>query len=240
VTDPTRVLVVTPAWNEEATVAAVVRDVRAQGFDVVVVDDGSSDATSQRARAAGATVLRLPINLGVGAALRCGFRFAVSHGYSAVVQCDADGQHSPAAIESLVAEASRTGAHFVLGSRFASDTPSMAVTRPRRWAMRMLARSASRATRTRITDATSGFRLIRDPLLSQFAANFPAHYLGDTYEALISAGRGGYDVAEIPVTIRDRSHGRSSASALAAIRLISRSLIVSATRLHFPIEPLGR
>src|SRR5262245_27319874 len=93
-----RVLVVVPAFREATTVGEVVCAVRAAGFDCVVVDDGSPDGTTAVARAAGATVLRLAVNLGVGAALRCGFRYAESHGYDAVVQCDADGQHPPQAI----------------------------------------------------------------------------------------------------------------------------------------------
>jgi hypothetical protein len=103
--------------------------------------------------------------------------------------------------------------------------------------MAMLARSASRATGTAITDATSGFRIISEPLLSQFARTFPAHYLGDTYEAVVSAGRAGYVVREVPVVIVDRAHGQSSASPLAAVRFTLRAVIVAATRLHFPIDP---
>ena len=89
------------------------------------------------------------------------------------------------------------------------------------------------------TDATSGFRIIQEPLLSQFARSFPTHFLGDTYEALVSAGRAGYTVREIPVRMRDREHGRSSASPIAAIRLILRAVIVAGTRLQFPVAPLA-
>ena len=86
-------LVVVPAWNEEASIANVVHDLKSHGFDVLVVDDGSTDKTFYEAHKCGATVLRLPFNLGVGAALRCGFKFAVVNGYQVVIQCDADGQH---------------------------------------------------------------------------------------------------------------------------------------------------
>src|SRR5688572_11814521 len=112
-----RILVVIPAYREAATVGAVVAAVRAAGFDCVVVDDGSPDRTTEVARAAGATVLRLAVNLGVGAALRCGFRYADSHGYAAVVQCDADGQHPPEAIVGLIEAAREHDAHLVIGSR---------------------------------------------------------------------------------------------------------------------------
>ncbi|MFT3853889.1 MAG: glycosyltransferase family 2 protein [Ilumatobacteraceae bacterium] len=231
-----RVLVVVPAWNEERTVGAVVTDLRDLGLDVVVVDDGSSDRTSPVASAHGAMVVRLPVNLGVGAAMRCGFRFAVEHGYDAVVQCDADGQHSVAGVASLVAVQAASGAHMVIGSRFGGgdDYPVGSL---RRVAMRMLARSASRATGSRITDATSGFRIIVEPLLGAFAATFPDNYLGDTYEAVVSAGRAGYSIAETPVPMRQRQHGESSASPLAAVRFMVRAVIVVAARLNFQVTP---
>ena len=230
-----RLLVVVPAWNEEPSVGAVVDEVRAAGFDVLVVDDGSTDGTGRAAELRGATVLRLPINLGVGAALRCGFRYAVAQGYDAVVQCDADGQHVPSAIHDLVQAQNESGAHLVIGSRFHSDSGGFEVGFIRRSVMKLLARSASRATTSQINDATSGFRLFSEPLLSAFARQFPAHYLGDTYEAVATAGRAGFRVIEIPVEMRARQHGESSASPLAAARLTIRALVVVGARLHFSI-----
>ena len=228
-------LVVIPAWNEEASVAAVVRGVRSAGFDALVVDDASTDSTSRVASSAGAAVVRLPVNLGVGGAMRCGFRYAVGHGYRGVVQCDADGQHPPEAISALVAAQERSGAQLLIGSRFHPDAVGYEVGIVRRLVMRLLGRSASRATGTSIRDATSGFRVISEPLLSAFAQNFPAHYLGDTYEAVIAAGRAGYRVEEVPVAMHQRSHGTSSASPVAAARLTLRAVVVVVTRLHFSI-----
>ncbi len=233
-----RILVLIPAFNEEATVGSVVLDVIAAGFEVLVINDGSEDDTAEAARRAGSSVVSLPVNLGVGGALRTGFKYAVAHGYDGVVQCDADGQHPPAAIQNLVEAADRTSSHLLVGSRFADDGDTMDVGAARRLVMRYLARAASKATGTKITDATSGFRVISEPLLSEFARTFPAEYLGDTYEALITAGRGGYRVAEVPAPIRQREVGASSASPGAAIRFIARAVIVAITRTQFPIRPL--
>ena len=109
----------------------------------------------------------------------------IERGYDAVVQCDADGQHPPAGIATLLDAQAATGAHMVIGSRFdTGEAADYAVGRLRRMAMRVLARSASKATGTTITDATSGFRVIVQPLLGAFAATFPDNYLGDTYEAV--------------------------------------------------------
>lgn len=226
-----------PAWNEEPSIAGVIDELAALGLDLLVIDDGSKDRTAIVAEQRGAKVVSMPINLGVGAALRCGFRYAVEHRYRAVIQVDADGQHPTDSINLLLSYANDSEAHLVIGSRFAADTAGMEVGRLRRLVMTMLARSATRACRSPITDATSGFRIIREPLLSQFAHTFPTHYLGDTYEAIVSAGRAGYTVREIPVRMRDRQHGKSSASAVAAIRLTARAAILAGSRLHFPIEP---
>ena len=146
---PAKVLVVIPALNEEASVRRVVEEVHAAGYPAVVVDDGSVDRTAEVADEAGAIVLRLPVNLGVGGALRCGFRYAVTHGYTVVVQCDADGQHDPAQIAKLL-DALETGpADLVIGSRFVAGDRHYSVGRVRQAVMGRLARMASRRTGVR-------------------------------------------------------------------------------------------
>lgn len=225
--DVERVLVVMPALNEERSVGGVVAATRAHGRDVCVVDDGSTDATAAEARAAGATVLRVPLNLGVGGALRCGFRWALAHGYDVVVQVDADGQHDPREVERLIDAMRETGAHMVIGSRFAEGSGEYEVRSARRFAMNLLARRAARATGTRVIDSTSGFRAIRRPLLDQFAANYPVEYLGDTVEALIEAGRAGAKIVEHPISASPRPHGRGSAGTLASTWYVARVLLAT-------------
>jgi glycosyltransferase involved in cell wall biosynthesis len=218
----------------------VVNDLLSHGYRVLVVDDGSIDETAVRARAAGATVLQLPMNLGVGGALRAGFRFAVESGFTSVVQCDADGQHIASEISMLLSAAGGNSADMVIGTRFDAESPEFSVRHYRRVAMRLLARLASRATDTDISDATSGFRLIRQPLLSAFARQFPSHYLGDTFEALVAAGKAGYRVAEVPVQMRDRQYGESSASFAVALRLTLRALILASGGTSFRLASQRR
>lgn len=228
-----RTLVVVPAWNEESSIGAVVRDLRTHGFDVLVVDDGSTDRTGVMARSEGALVATLPFNLGVGAALRCGFRYATAAGYDVAVQCDADGQHPIDHIHELVASVSETGIHMVIGSRFANASSStMHVSAVRRFAMMILSRSASRAAGSRITDSTSGFRAIKQPLLGELAESISPYYLGDTYEAIVSAGRAGYAVREVYAPITERTHGQSSANPIKAARLTVKAILSAILHVH--------
>ena len=226
------VLVIVPAFNEQESIGAVLQTLLDYNYQILVVDDGSFDKTRFIAQEAGVDVLTLPFNLGVGGALRAGFKFAVRHGYRAVVQVDADGQHDASQIVSLMENANESGAHLVLGSRFQRSTESMRVPIVRRQVMRLLSVLASRATGTTITDATSGFRLIQNPLLSEFARVFPSYYLGDTYEALMSAGKAGYVVKEIPTVIVNRAHGESSASTVQSIKFIFKSVVVAGLGIH--------
>ena len=232
---PRRVLVVVPAHNEVATIVEVVERVHGIPLDCLVVDDASSDATAEDARRAGARVMRLSVNLGVGGALRAGFRYAVEHGYDAVVQCDGDGQHPPERIPDLLASAE--SADLVIGSRFLPGAQSFEIGRVRRLAMHWLSRLVRLRTGRRIGDTTSGFRCISQPLLGEFAREFPTHYLGDTFEAIIVAARAGYSIEEVPIQIDARSSGASTASAIAAMKFILRATIVAMIGMTFRVRP---
>jgi glycosyltransferase involved in cell wall biosynthesis len=227
VRDRHEALVIVPALNEERSVGTVVAATRALGYDVCVVDDGSTDGTAARASAVGATVLRLPLNLGVGGALRCGFRWALAHDYETVVQVDADGQHDPSEIDALLETLQSSGADMAIGSRFVAGAGEYDVRRPRRLAMSILARRAAKITGTSIVDSTSGFRAIRRPLLDQFAASYPVEYLGDTVEALIEAGRAGAKIVEHPIRAVPRAHGQGSAGVAASVWYVARVLIAT-------------
>lgn len=208
-----RVLVVIPAWNEQASVGGVISEVQAANptVDVLVVDDGSGDDTALVADQAGALVCRLPFNLGVGGAMRAGYRYALRAGYDAVVQVDADGQHDPRYIETLVA--GLADADIVIGARFAG-AGDYDVRRLRRLAMRMLAIVLSRLAHEHLSDATSGFRAANRRAIKVFATHYPAEYLGDTVESLVIALRLQCRVKQIPVAMRARSVGQGSQSPL--------------------------
>ena len=232
-----RVLVVIPALNEEATIADIAKRTLAAGLDCLVVDDGSSDGTAVAARSAGAHVIRLPFNLGIGGALRCGFRLAVENKYDAVVQCDADGQHSPELISGLVDEYRKTGAHLVIGSRF-RDSSEYRVGFLRGLLMRRMAQMASRATGHQMTDTTSGFRCISGPLLEQFAVNYPAEYM-ESFEALMVAARSGYSVCEVPARMSHRVAGLPSNRPIKAAGFTIRVLLGGLVGTRFEIARLS-
>ena len=217
-----RTLVVMPAFNEEASVGNVVREVRAKtvGVDILVVDDGSSDATAREAELAGASVARLPFNLGVGGAMRLGFRWAIEQGYDNVVQIDADGQHDPSGVPLLLEQLA--SADLVLGARFAGKGKYQ-VTGPRRWAMVLLASVLSRTAGTELTDTTSGFRASGPRAVRLFAETYPAEYLGDTVEALVIAARAGLTIRQVPVEMRERAGGVPSHDPMRAALQLGRT-----------------
>lgn len=210
-TTPPRTLLIVPAFNEEEALPSTLAELRrvVPDLDVVVVDDGSSDRTAEVARAAGVVCLTLPFNLGVGGALRLGFRYAVRNGFDRAIQFDADGQHDASNLHRLT-EALDAGANMVVGSRFAEDS-GYAVGRTRRQAMGTLRLGIRLLSGRRFTDTSSGFRAFDRDVLELFATTYPQEYLGDTVEALLLALRAGYEVVEVPVAMRERSGGAPSA-----------------------------
>lgn len=163
-------------------------------------------------------------------------RLAVANGYSQVVQVDADGQHPVHQISDLVEAARNYRAHLVIGSRYLSADSTLIPSLLRRFSMWCLSKVASQLAGVRLTDTTSGFRLITEPLLSQFAETFPDYYLGDTFEATVAAARAGYRVVETPASLSPRQAGASSATSAQAIALIAKVLIIALTKLHYQLR----
>lgn len=225
-------LVIMPAWNESEAIGSTVREVFEHGppCDVLVVDDGSRDNTSAVAKAAGATVLQLPFNMGVGGAMRTGFKYAKWHGYTQVIQVDADGQHDPRDIKAVLD--GLKNADIAIGARFA-DKGNYSVKGPRKWAMNVLAWTISRMAGTRLTDVTSGFRAANAKAIRQYVDHYPAEYLGDTIDSLVVAIRSGCTVNQVGVSMRERQGGEPSHDPIKAALYLGRSglaLVFALTR----------
>jgi glycosyltransferase involved in cell wall biosynthesis len=218
-----RVLVIMPAWNESEAVGNTVREVlnTDSRYDVLVVNDGSTDNTAAVAAEAGATVLNLPFNLGVGGAMRAGFKYARRSGYGQVIQVDSDGQHDPRSIDEVLAGLAH--ADISIGARFA-ERGDYKVTGPRKWAMQLLAKVISGLAKTHLTDVTSGFRAANLRAVDQYLDHYPAEYLGDTIDSLVVAIRSGCLVTQVPVEMRARQGGKPSHNPTKAAIYLGRSV----------------
>ena len=198
--DAERTLIVIPALNEEGRVGAVVRSARGAvpGADVLVVDDGSTDDTRAEAVAAGALVLSLPVNLGYGAALQAGFKYASRRGYSIVGQIDGDGQHPAAELPRLFEKLAQGDSDVVIGSRFLDREGHYRPSRARKAGMALFGRIASLLTRQHISDPTSGLQVMRIEVARYFCSDvYPTDY--PDADILIALHRSGFRVRELPV-----------------------------------------
>ncbi len=212
-----RILVILPALNEGPNIAAVVQGIRAQlpAADVLVINDGSLDNTVQQARAAAAMVLSLPYNVGIGAAVQTGFKFAAAHNYDVVVRSDGDGQHAPASIRRLLESLQADEADVVIGSRFLDEQGDYGTPAARRLGISILAKLLSVITSQRITDPTSGFAAFNRPAIRLFAQVYPHDY--PEPEAIVILHRSRLRQVEIPVTMTPRQHGNSSITPLRSV-----------------------
>ena len=220
-------LAIVPAYNEEATVASVVDDLRrhAPDFDVLVIDDGSTDGTTACARAAGATVLRMPFNVGIGGTVQAGYQYAMEQGYSYAVQVDGDGQHDACEIPKLFERLCEPpDVHMVTGSRFLCvDEEGHRSTRSRRLGIRIFARVLSMLTGQPVTDPTSGFRMIDRRGIELFARDYPHDY--PEVEAVLMIHAHQLRSAEVPVRMRERLGGTSSINASRSVYYMVKVLL---------------
>ncbi len=206
-----RLLAIVPAYNEEGMIGRVVRDIKRQApdFNVLVVDDGSIDKTVALAEAEGAMVLRHPFNLGIGGAMQSGYKYALAHGYDVAVQVDGDGQHKPEYLPEML-DALRTGgkeADMVYGTRFRGD-PGYKVPLGRRLGNLIFSVVLSAITRQKITDPTSGFRMVNRRGIELFARDYPHDY--PEVEAILMLHNNRLRIHEVQVRMNARGFGRSS------------------------------
>ena len=223
-------LIIIPAFNERESLPTVLEEIRTlvPHADVLVVDDGSTDGTGDIARSLGVPAMTMPYNVGVGGATRAGLKYGRRHGYAAVVQCDADGQHPPASVDVLVK--GLDDADLVIGARFAGIGAYEAHW-PRLWAMRILAWTFSRIHDTELTDVTSGFRAFGPRAIEVLSNELPPEYLGDTVEALVIAKETGLVVRQAPVVMRRRLGGAASHGPLKATVFLFRAIVMLALSL---------
>ena len=217
-------IAIVPALDEEETVGHVIDEIRAfdPGFDIVVVDDGSVDRTSEVAAGRGAYVLKLPFNLGIGGAVQTGYRVAFERGYVLAVQIDGDGQHDPQELPKILEPVLADEADLCVGSRFAGNSayrPSFA----RRVGIRIFASVVSAVVRQKVTDTTSGFRAVNRKGISLFAADYPHDY--PEVEATVMCVKHQLRLREVPVEMRERGGGSSSITAFRSVYYMTKVLL---------------
>jgi len=233
-----KLILVSPAYNEEENIGAVVAALRAElpEAEVVVVDDGSTDRTGEVARDAGATVLRLPFNLGIGGAVQTGFLYALRRGCDAACQVDGDGQHPADQVRELVALARASDADVVIGSRFLAESNYKGVW-TRRLGIALLAAIISALTRRKVTDPTSGMRVVKRSALELFARDYPEDY--PEPESLVVLARAGLTFEEYPVKMLTRRHGVSSIGPFGAVYYMIKvilAILITLCRKKLPRE----
>jgi len=238
-----RLVAVVPAWNEEGAIGRVVEEIRA--FDpaaaIVVVDDASSDETAVVAAAHGATVLRLPFNVGIGGAVQTGFRYARDEGYDVAVRLDGDGQHDASELGKLLAPVHAGTADLVIGSRFVDPGGTYRPPLARRIGIRLFARLVSLLGGQRVTDTTSGFVALNRSGIELFAVEYPHDY--PEVESTLVAVRSGLRLAQVQVDMRERQAGTSSITFVRSLYYIVKvmlALLIASLRRYPRLEAAGR
>lgn len=204
-----KILIIIPAYNEANTVGRVIKKTQETlpFVDVLVVNDGSSDSTSAISKQRGAMVLDLPYNLGIGAAMQAGYKFAYRKGYDIAVQCDADGQHHPAQIKKLIGTLINDGVDMVVGSRYLRKKRFRSFVF-RRLGVLIFSKVISVIVGQRLTDPTSGFRAVTRGVIKSFSTFYPDDY--PEPETLVLLHRQGFTMKEISVNMSSRKGGNSS------------------------------
>ncbi len=219
-----RRVAIVPALNEERSVPRVIAELRDfdPGLQIVVVSDGSTDRTADVAEELGARALRLPFNLGIGGAVQTGFRYAFEHGFDVAVRVDGDGQHDASQLDRVLAPVLAGEADIAVGSRFVGSEGYRS-SRSRRAGIRILAWTVSRLVGQRVTDTTSGFQAVNRRGIELFAHDYPHDY--PEVEATVMVFRHRLRLVEVPVSMREREHGRSSITALRSIYYMVKVLL---------------
>lgn len=204
-----KILVIIPAYNEEATIKNVIQRIKLKmpQADILVVNDGSKDNTSRKAKTAGAKVIDLPYNLGIGGAMQTGYLYAKENGYDIAVQVDGDGQHDPSYIKELIEPIINNSADVVVGSRYIIKTNYKSSVF-RRMGMIFFSFLVSTLTNQKFKDTTSGFRAVNKEVINYFSNHYPVDY--PEVDVLIRLKKRNFRIAELPVEMYKRQGGKSS------------------------------
>ena len=219
-----KILVIVPAYNEEGSVGKVVEEVHnhLSQAEVLVVNDGSADLTSEIAKSKGAIVLDLPFNLGIGGAMQAGYQYAYEKGYDIAIQVDGDGQHDPKEIGKLLKALEEKKIDMAIGSRFIGDLGYKSSTM-RRIGISIFSQVISMIVRQRITDPTSGFRASNRKAIRLFASNYPQDY--PEPEVVILLHQCHLKMEEVPVGMSERYSGESSITKIKSIYYMVKVLL---------------
>lgn len=211
-----KIMVVIPAYNEEKNIYNVVRSVKNCGLnvDVIVVNDGSKDNTSSEAKRAGAKVIDLPQNVGIGGAVQTGYIYALYNNYDIVVQIDGDGQHDPKDLTKLIAVLEKNEADMVIGSRFVDKTDYKSST-ARKIGIKYFSKVVSALIGKDIFDTTSGYRAVNRNVIELFSKYYPADY--PEVETIVYASKRRIKIKEVSVDMQKRQGGRSSITPIKAV-----------------------
>jgi glycosyltransferase involved in cell wall biosynthesis len=219
-----KILVIIPAFNEEGSVGKVVEEVKNHfpQIDALVVNDGSTDLTSEIAKSKGAIVLDLPFNLGIGGAMQAGYKYAYEKGYEIAIQVDGDGQHEPSEIPKLLRALDEGNVDAAMGSRFVGESDYKGSVM-RRMGILVLSRAISTVVGQKITDPTSGFRAVNRRAIQLFALDYPQDY--PEPEAVVLLRQYGLKIYEVPVGMSERYAGESSITKIRAIYYMVKVLL---------------
>lgn len=205
-------LIIIPAYNESASIERTVQTIKehAPEFDYIIINDCSTDSTLQICQDNDFPVIDLPLNLGIGGAVQTGYLYAYENDYEAAVQVDGDGQHDPAFLNEMVKHLEEHQLDMVIGSRFI-EMKGFQSSAIRRIGISYFSNLIKLLTGKRITDPTSGLRMVGKRVIKCFAKNYPKDY--PEPESVVLILRKGMKVKEIPVVMKERQGGVSSISA---------------------------
>jgi len=211
-----KILIIIPAYNEQDNIAAVVGRITNEfpQYDYVVINDCSTDDTEHICRELKLNYISLPVNLGIGGVVQCGYRYALENNYDIAIQLDGDGQHDVAHVEFLLQPLMREEADMVIGSRFIKKVGFQS-SLLRRFGIIIIKYVIKLCCGAKVTDSTSGFRATNRNLIKLFANEYAHDY--PEPEAIVTAVLNGYKIAEVPVVMNERAGGESSINTIRAV-----------------------